>query len=172
VYHAAVAAVKEDLSYDLFRTPWGWIGAVASPRGLRSLALPRPTRAAAAEGIALPRGVAPTPWTELRSGLLAYLRGEGDCPGLPLDLEGVAAFSRQVLGLARAIPRGTTVTYGELARRAGNPRASRAAGQALARNRLPLVIPCHRVVGVAGLGGYAGGLALKRRLLALESGGA
>jgi methylated-DNA-[protein]-cysteine S-methyltransferase len=93
----------------------------------------------------------------------------GPCPSVPVDLAGVAGFTRRVLDAARAIPAGTTVTYGELARRAGSPRACRAAGQVMARNPIPLVIPCHRVVAAVGPGGYAGGLAMKARLLALES---
>jgi methylated-DNA-[protein]-cysteine S-methyltransferase len=169
VYHAAVAAVKEDLSYDIFDTPWGWVGAAVTRRGLRRLVLPQATRAAVAARLGQPPRASLRPWPELRRGLLAYLEGRGACPELPVDLDGVAAFSRRVLACACAIPRGTTITYGELARRAGSPRASRAAGQVMARNRVPLVIPCHRVVGAAGPGGYAGGLALKKRLLVLES---
>jgi len=86
-----------------------------------------------------------------------------------IDLSGVPPFHRKVLAAARRIPCGRTVTYGELARRAGSPRAARAAGQAMAHNPVPLIVPCHRVVAAGGgLGGFGGGLALKRRLLALE----
>ena len=88
---------------------------------------------------------------------------------MSVDLAGLPGFTRRVLGAARAIPAGTTITYGELARRAGSPRACRATGQAMARNPVPLVIPCHRVVAASGRGGYAGGPAMKARLLALES---
>jgi methylated-DNA-[protein]-cysteine S-methyltransferase len=67
------------------------------------------------------------------------------------------------------VPRGQTVSYGELAARAGNPKAARAVGTACARNPVPIVVPCHRVVGSSGsLVGYAGGLERKERLLALE----
>ncbi|MCK4301404.1 MAG: MGMT family protein, partial [candidate division Zixibacteria bacterium] len=66
------------------------------------------------------------------------------------------------------IPYGRTCTYGEIARAVGHPRASRAVGGANANNNLPLVIPCHRVVAANGLGGYGGGLAMKRRLLKIE----
>jgi methylated-DNA-[protein]-cysteine S-methyltransferase len=171
VYHAAVVDVKEHLLYDLFRTPWGWVGAAFTRRGLRRLVLPRLNRAAVAGELALPPGAAITPWGALRRDLLAFLRGAGACPNVPVDLKGVKGFGRRVLGAARTIPPGTTITYGELARRAGSPRASRAAGQVMARNPVPLAIPCHRVVAVSGPGGYAGGLAMKARLLALESRG-
>jgi methylated-DNA-[protein]-cysteine S-methyltransferase len=73
----------------------------------------------------------------------------------------------------RAIPFGETISYGELARRIGNPRAVRAVGLANGRNPISIVVPCHRVIGANGtLTGYGGGLERKRFLLALESGGA
>jgi methylated-DNA-[protein]-cysteine S-methyltransferase len=169
VYHAAMVAVKEHLSHDIFRTPWGWVGVAFTPRGLRRLVLPRPARAAVAGELGLPPGAVITPWEALRRGLPAFLRGRGPCPTVPVDLEGLGAFTRRVLQVARAIVPGTTISYGELARRSGSPRASRAAGQVMARNPVPLVIPCHRVVAAAGPGGYAGGLAMKARLLALEA---
>ena len=169
MYHAAVVAVKEHLSHDLFETPWGWVGVAFSPRGLRRLILPRPGRAAAARALGLPPHAVLTPWEALDRGLQAFFLGSGPCPSVPTDLPGLGDFTRRVLGAASGIPAGTTVTYGELARRAGSPRASRAAGQVMARNPVPLVIPCHRVVAAAGPGGYAGGLALKARLLALEA---
>ena len=98
-----------------------------------------------------------------------YLAGRRQKFSLPLDLEAIPPFQKKVLRLALRIPYGRTVTYGQLAARAGRPRAARAVGRAMARNPLPLVIPCHRVVATGGgLGGYSGGLNLKRRLLALE----
>ncbi|MDD5711883.1 MAG: MGMT family protein [Smithellaceae bacterium] len=99
-----------------------------------------------------------------------YLKGDP----APLSLEGLdmgvlKGFQRRVLMATRRIPRGTVLTYGELARRLGVPRGARAVGQALAKNPFPLVIPCHRVVRSGGaLGGFGGGLALKRRLLEME----
>jgi methylated-DNA-[protein]-cysteine S-methyltransferase len=76
-------------------------------------------------------------------------------------------FSRVVRCLCK-VPYGKTITYGELARRAGSPRACRAVGNAMAHNDLPLIIPCHRVVATQGLGGFGGGLRLKQDLLRLE----
>lgn len=169
MYHGAVVNVKERLSYDLFRTPWGWVGVVFTSRGLRRLILPRPDRAAVAGELGLPPGAGITPGEAFRGGLLAFLQGRGGCPDAPVDLSGIKGFTRRVLVAARAIPPGETITYGELARRAGSPRAGRAAGQVMARNPVPLLIPCHRVVAASGPGGYAGGLAMKARLLALES---
>jgi len=161
--------VKEQLSHDLVKTSWGWVGFSYSSRGLRRLILPRSDRAAVARELGLPPIAALAPWEALRRGLLAFLGGTGGCPDVPVDLTGVAVFTGRVLNAARTIPPGSTITYGELARRAGSPRASRAAGQVMARNPVPLVIPCHRVVAAAGPGGFAGGLAMKCRLQALES---
>ena len=166
-----MAPVKEHLSYDVFRTPWGWVGVAFTPRGLRRLVLPRPDRASVAGELGLPPGGVLSSWEALCSGLSAFFSGRGSCPNVPVDLAGVTGFTRRVLDAAREIPSGTTITYGELARRAGSPRACRAAGQVMARNPIPLVIPCHRVVAAGGPGGYAGGLEMKARLLALESPG-
>ncbi len=157
------------LVYDLFRTSWGWVGVASTPRGLRRLVLPRPNRAAAARELDLPPGAVLTPWEELRRGLRVFLRGQGSCPSVPVDLGGCTGFTRRVLMAARRIPPGTTITYGELARRAGSRRASRAVGQVMAHNPVPLVVPCHRVVAAAGPGGYGGGREMKARLLALEA---
>lgn len=91
---------------------------------------------------------------------------------LPLDLDDATPFQRRVLEACRKIPAGTTVTYAELARRCRSPGAARAVGNTMARNRFPLIIPCHRVVASGGkLGGYSApdGLDMKRRLLDAEA---
>ena len=88
---------------------------------------------------------------------------------VPLDLEYETPFLERCAHALRAVPRGETVTYGELAALAGSPGAARAAGSFCARNRLGLFVPCHRVVSAGGLGSYGShGLAYKRRLLELE----
>jgi methylated-DNA-[protein]-cysteine S-methyltransferase len=103
---------------------------------------------------------------------MAYVAGSADPLDAPLDLEGLTAFSRQVMELVRAIPRGRTATYGDIAARAGRPGAARAVGQVMHRNPVPLFVPCHRVLGADGsLTGFAGGLDAKRALLDLEAGG-
>ncbi|MEM1658558.1 MAG: MGMT family protein [Candidatus Jordarchaeales archaeon] len=95
---------------------------------------------------------------------------EGECLDFnyEVDLSNLTPFQRKVLEEVRRIPPGETITYGELARRIGNPRAARAVGRALKRNPLPIVIPCHRVVGACGIGGYTGGLEIKVKLLINE----
>ena len=88
---------------------------------------------------------------------------------LELDLGCVTPFARKVLNTCYAIPHGKVLTYGELARKAGRPKAARAVGRVMARNPLAVVIPCHRVVGSDGsLHGFGGGLPMKRRMLELE----
>lgn len=97
----------------------------------------------------------------------SYLTGRLKKFSLKLDVNGTA-FQKKALAKVAAIPYGKTKTYGEIARSIGRSGAARAVGSANARNRLPIVIPCHRVMAVNGLGGYAGGLTMKKSLLQLE----
>src|SRR5207253_824050 len=88
---------------------------------------------------------------------------------LAVDIERLTPFNRAVLELLARVPYGTLTTYGALAGEAGKPRAARAVGSVMNRNPIPIVLPCHRVVGSTGaLTGYAGGLGRKRALLELE----
>jgi methylated-DNA-[protein]-cysteine S-methyltransferase len=102
----------------------------------------------------------------------SYLAGERvDFAGVALDLTGMGAFHRKIYEAARRIRWGQTATYGELAQQAGAPGAARAVGQALGRNPLPIIIPCHRILAAGGkVGGFSafGGPSTKQRLLALE----
>jgi methylated-DNA-[protein]-cysteine S-methyltransferase len=102
----------------------------------------------------------------------ALLRGEPvDLSGVPLNLNGIAAFNCRVYQIAREIPPGQVLTYGEVAQRLGDLGAARAVGRALGQNPFPLIVPCHRVVAAGGrLGGFSGGAGrtTKRRLLEIE----
>ena len=103
--------------------------------------------------------------------LRAYFAGERSQFDLALDLRQLTPFQREVLQTACRIPAGSTWTYGQIAQAIGRPRASRAVGQALGRNPVPIVVPCHRVItSTGGLGGYSGGGGLKSKkfLLTLE----
>lgn len=103
--------------------------------------------------------------TQLRQ----YFAGRRPRVDVPVDLRALTPFQRRVLCATRRVPPGRVVSYGEIARRIGTPKASRAVGQALGHNPVPIVIPCHRIVAGGGtLGGYTGGLAIKKRLLAIE----
>ncbi len=105
-----------------------------------------------------------------RRELAEYFAGERQDFSVPLAPQGTA-FQLRVWEALRAIPYGSTISYGELARRIGDPRASRAVGLANGRNPIVVVVPCHRVVGADGsLTGFGGGLAAKRALLDLEAG--
>jgi O-6-methylguanine DNA methyltransferase len=101
--------------------------------------------------------------------LVDYLDGRRKSFNVELDLSHVTPFRKRVLEECAAIPRGQVSTYAELARKAGRPNAYRAVGHTMATNPIPIVIPCHRVLGSdGGLHGFGGGLDMKRRLLALE----
>jgi len=101
--------------------------------------------------------------------ILEHLRG-GPLPDLVPDLSALTGFQRAVLKAVGEIPRGSTLTYGQVAALVGRPGASRAVGRALASNPLPILIPCHRVVSRRDLGGFSYGLAMKEKLLSLEKG--
>jgi O-6-methylguanine DNA methyltransferase len=114
---------------------------------------------------------APQETAEPLAQLRDYLDGKRTAFELPVDISLLTEFQQQVLRAAQQIPRGKITTYGEIAQRIGSPKAVRAVGQALGRNPIPIVIPCHRVIAANGaLGGYSGGggLETKARLLQLE----
>lgn len=104
--------------------------------------------------------------------IVALMRGECvDLAFIPLDMDGVPEFDRRVYDVARTIPAGATLTYGEVARRLGDPGAARAVGQALGRNPFAVIVPCHRVTAARGkTGGFSasGGAVTKLTLLAIE----
>ena len=158
--------------YDVTETPIGWAAALASDKGIRLLTL-RNSACEAVEELG-PDIPSDDPCLEalkgLWSALESYFQG---CPDafteLTLDLEGAPRFHKAAWEACRTIPIGETRSYKWLAAMAGNPRASRAAGQAMARNRLSVIVPCHRVIGSNGsLHGYGGGLDKKAALLEME----
>lgn len=163
-----------DASYAVLETPVGPVLAVETPRGLAVLHYVRGDLGQALTDVAAglsPRLVEdPDGLPVVRDQLDAYFAGERTGFDLEIDWRLVRGdFARQVLQVARRIPYGEVATYSEVAAAAGNPKASRAAGNALGANPVPIVVPCHRVVRTGGgLGGYTGGLEIKRHLLALE----
>lgn len=105
-------------------------------------------------------------------GIVRLLAGERvDLRGVVVDEEGIAEFDRRVYAVAREIGVGRVLTYGEVAARVGADASARAVGESLGRNRMPIVVPCHRVVATGGLGGFSapGGTRTKQRLLAIEN---
>lgn len=162
-----------ELSYDVFPTTLGWIAALASTRGLRRMAIKTSPEQALDELGNTELAQAshePSAIDDIRNRIEAYCGGEeGALDGIALDLEGAPPFFRAAWEACRAIPSGETRSYAWLAAAAGRPGAFRAAGQAMARNRLAVVVPCHRVIGSdGGLHGYGGGLDKKAQLLNLE----
>jgi len=159
--------------YTLFETELGWIGLVGSVAGLRRTVLPQPSPEAVLDLLArgLPEAVVdPSPFGDLPLRLRRYLAGEQVPFDDELDLAGATHFSRDVWQATRLIPYGETQSYSWIAQQIGRPRALRAVGQALGRNPLPIVVPCHRVLSKDGsLGGFSGGLEMKKRLLELEA---
>ena len=168
------ATILSDLCYDLFLTRLGWVGALASGRGLRRLTLrPEPHEALEELGPEVARASqAPEALEEVHHRVEAYCDGEGtSLEDIALDVGDAPPFFKAAWEACRSIPPGETRSYAWLAAEAGRPGAYRAAGQAMARNRLAIVIPCHRVIGSdGGLQGYGGGVKVKAWLLEMEQG--
>jgi len=169
----AVAGGDADVVYATTDSPLGALLLAATRRGLVTIGYPEQPEDDVLERLAArlsPRIVsAVAPLDPVRRELDEYFAGRRHAFDLALDWRLATRFTRRVLGATAAIPYGETSTYGEVAAAAGSPRGSRAAGNALGANPLPIVVPCHRVLRAGGvLGGYAGGPERKRYLLALE----
>jgi methylated-DNA-[protein]-cysteine S-methyltransferase len=167
----------EPLGYAIFETALGACAVVWTERGVRQLLLPESStarlRARLERELGAPVfGRPPPPVVAAIDLVQRHLAGAPqDLSGVPIDLAGVGRFAGRVYRALKCVGPGRTVSYGELARQAGSPRAARAVGQAMARNPLALIVPCHRVLGSNGTpGGFsaAGGTDTKARLLALE----
>jgi methylated-DNA-[protein]-cysteine S-methyltransferase len=162
-----------DVSYAPVDSPFGPLLAVATKRGLVKLAFPEEDADGVLERLAQrvsPRIVAADAQLDpVRRELDEYFDGRRRDFALPLDWTLVGPFGRRVLGVTAEIPYGGVLSYAEVAAEAGSPRGSRAAGNALGANPIPIVVPCHRVLRSGGaLGGYGGGVDRKRFLLELE----
>ena len=169
---AATRAGLLDAAYDLVDSRVGPLLVAASERGLLRVSFdPDPERELEQLGrIAGPRVLrAPRAVDNVRRELDEYFEQRRDAFDLTLDLRDLTPFSLRVLGELALVPYGATSTYGELAARAGKPGAARAVGTIMNRNPVPIVLPCHRIVGSTGaLVGYGGGLDRKVLLLRLE----
>ena len=169
---AAAATGLLDVAYDVVESPIGELLVGISPRGVCRISfdggaeeqLERLARVHGARVLRSPRAV-----DHVRRQLDQYFEGRRRDFDLPADLAGVPLFHRRVLAELALVPYGAVTTYGTLAARAGRPRAARAVGTVMNRNPLPIVLPCHRVIGSTGsLVGYGGGLERKEQLLRLE----
>jgi methylated-DNA-[protein]-cysteine S-methyltransferase len=169
---AAAAEGLLDAAYDLVDTPLGTLLVAATERGLCRIVYDadpdlETERLARTFGVRVLRTAKPI--DPARRELDEYFEGKRRSFDLPVDVGLLADFHRRVLEELTRVPYGEVVTYGELAGRAERPRAARAVGTVMNRNPLPIVLPCHRVIGANGnLTGYGGGLERKEALLRLE----
>ena len=163
------------MSFGVIEVGQGWMGYVYSERGLARLTLPLDSRHDAYDALGPDVFGAGGEDNKAAVGMLkaflkSYFAGRpADAAPFTVDLAGHTEFQTQVLERVRAIPRGETLSYGELAAEVGRPGAARAVGATMASNPVCVIIPCHRVVAAdGGLGGYGGGLPMKRRMLEME----
>jgi methylated-DNA-[protein]-cysteine S-methyltransferase len=169
---AAAAEGLLDVAYELHDTPVGRLLVAVTDHGLCEISYDADPDAEA-ERLALAFGTrvlrSPRPTDEVRRQLDEYFAGARREFDLAVDLRPAREFGRTVLEQLARVPYGELTTYGTLASRVGRPRAARAVGTIMNRNPVPIVLPCHRVVGSTGsLVGYGGGLDRKRTLLELE----
>ena len=166
-----------DTQFTLFDTAIGACGIAWGERGIVGLQLPESSedKARARLRRRFPQAAETPPPAAIKRAIdliVRHLRGEpSDLSAIALDVEALPAFERNVYEVARTIPPGATLTYGEIAARLGDKLLSRDVGQALGRNPFPIVVPCHRVLAANGkTGGFSatGGRATKLRLLTIE----
>jgi methylated-DNA-[protein]-cysteine S-methyltransferase len=163
--------------FTIFDTAVGPCGIAWTADGVVGVQLPerheRATRARVLRRYPDARESPPPDWIQqVIDQVVGLLRGEkSDLSAVALNMEGVLPFNQSVYALARTIPAGATLSYGEIAARLGNPAAAREVGEALGQNPFPLIVPCHRVLAAGGkVGGFsaAGGVTTKLRLLDIE----
>ena len=166
-----------DQGFALFDTPIGACGITWGGQGIVGLQLPEasPDATRARARRRWPEATEAVPPAGVQRAIdkvLALLKdGATDLADIPVDLDTAPEFHRKVYDVARTIPPGQTMTYGEIAKRLGVPHESREVGQALGRNPIAIIVPCHRVLGADGkMGGFSanGGVATKRRILEIE----
>lgn len=163
--------------FTVFDSPIGVCGIAWSARGIAGLQLPEASAEATRARLRRrwPDAVESEPPPGVGRAIervLGLLKGDAmDLADIPLDLETAPDFHRRVYEVARTIPPGRTMTYGEIAKRLGVPHEAREVGQALGRNPIAIIVPCHRVLGADGkMGGFSanGGVSTKRRMLEIE----
>jgi methylated-DNA-[protein]-cysteine S-methyltransferase len=164
-------AMTAGFRYAIFDTDMGWMGVLGSAAGPRRVTLPQSSAEDAHQLLGVYDAVdSPSLLEDLIQRFRVYFSGHETTFPDRLDLAGTTDFQQRVWATTRLIPYGTTRSYRWVARQIGQPAAVRAVGQALAKNPLPVIIPCHRVVASHGqLGGYSGGVNMKQRLLYMES---
>jgi methylated-DNA-[protein]-cysteine S-methyltransferase len=162
-----------DVAYATVDSPLGPLTAAVTPRGLVRVAYDLGDQDRVLEELATrvsPRVLeAPARLDDVRRELDSYFEGKLRAFSVPIDWSVLHGFTHRVLRATARIPFGDVLTYTQVATKAGSPRGSRAAGNALGSNPMPIVVPCHRVVAAGSkLGGYTGGIERKEYLLSLE----
>jgi methylated-DNA-[protein]-cysteine S-methyltransferase len=169
---AAASEGLVDVAYDVTDSPVGQLLLAVSERGLCRIsytAEPERELESLARGFGARVLRSPKPLDPVRRELDEYFEGTRRDFDLPVDVSEIHGFNREVLDALARVPYGELTTYGTLAKEVGRPYAARAVGGFMNRNPIPIVLPCHRVVGASGkLVGYAGGLERKEQLLRLE----
>jgi methylated-DNA-[protein]-cysteine S-methyltransferase len=168
--------MAERLKYAIFRTRWGYFGLLRSEKGLVRSCLPvadtQKAKKLLLDNIAKAESDTRL-LADLQEKIKAYFDGSYvDFEDARLVLDGLTEFSRNVLTECRKVKYSQTISYSDLAKLAGRPKASRAIGNILAKNPLPLIIPCHRIIRAGRkIGGFSapGGVGLKEKMLKLES---
>ena len=168
--------MKKNIRYTIFKTKWGHFGLAATGNSLTQTHLPISNRHSLERNLLKYHPEAnfdKNLFNGLQSQIIAYF--EGSCVDFDKDIDiqfdGFSDFGKKVLGLCRNISFGRTLSYGQLAQKAGSPAAARAIGRIMAKNQTPLIIPCHRVIcSDDRIGGFsaAGGAKMKRQMLQLE----
>ena len=168
--------MQKFLRYTIFKTKWGYFGLAGNKCGLVRICLPIQNRKKVKEQLLkdaatarYDRGFS----KPLQKKTIAYFNGlhVGFDNDIPVVLDGLSDFTRKVLTACRDIRFGETISYSDLAKRSGRPNAARAVGRILAKNPLPLIIPCHRIIRNNGkIGGFSaqGGIKLKKKMLKIE----
>jgi methylated-DNA-[protein]-cysteine S-methyltransferase len=158
--------------YTVFETAFGWVALLGRNGKVCESTLPKPTREQAIADIA---GISDDAvedtqgFGDLPERIRAFFEGKDVDLSCDMDMEGISPFELRVYDELMKIGRGAIISYGELAVAAGKPGAARAVGNAMRKNPLPVIVPCHRVVHSDGsIGGFGGGGDLKRKMLAME----
>jgi methylated-DNA-[protein]-cysteine S-methyltransferase len=164
--------MDETLTYHICETELGYVALVFSQHGLRATTLPTKTQEEAfrqAADLGATEPAAERDLADIPERVAAIVAGKHPSLAFHIDWDGLTPFRRAVMEETMRIPAGQTLTYAEVAARVGKPAAARAVGRVMATNPLPLVVPCHRVVGSDGtLHGFGGGLWMKEALLKAE----
>jgi len=168
--------MKKNIRYTIFKTKWGYFGLAAIENSLTQTLLPISNRRSLERNLLKHHPGAnfdKNLFEGLQSQIIAYF--EGSCvdfdKNIDIQFDDFSDFGKKVLGVCRDIRFGRTLSYGQLAKKAGSPSAARAIGRIMAKNQTPLIIPCHRVICSDGrLGGFSatGGTIIKRKMLQLE----